>query len=219
MALLVLANSFKEGGSCLAAVTADRELRWVRPVADDTPHGEVPTSRLFIDSPEGRRVAEPLDVIEVPLGAACDDPAQPENYILRREPLQFVQRAVRTTTIPWLRERARKTGPVLGLPSTSSVSVERASQGLDASLDLVLAKDPVFYQRRRMGRRPQPRVVFALDELKYDLPLTDPTVVGRIPDGGRWMPGGEWLVTVSLAVPWNGAMWLIAAGCLSATAD
>ena len=62
-----------------------------KPVADDTPHGEVPTSRLFIDSPEGR-VVEPLDVIEVPLGAACDDPAQPENYILRREPLQFVQR-------------------------------------------------------------------------------------------------------------------------------
>lgn len=219
MAILVLANSYKEGENCLAGVTADDGLRWIRPIDESTPHGEIPRSRLMVDSPEGRRVIEPLDVVEVPLGAACDDPAQPENYLLRREPLQLVQRAVRETTIPWLSERARTTGPVLGLPSTSSVSVERANEGLAASLDLVLIQSPVFYRRRRSDGQPKPRIVFGLDGRKYDLPLTAPTVIPDVPDSGRWMPGGEWLVTVSLTTPFNGARWLIAAGCLSTALD
>lgn len=60
-----LANSFKEGGRCLAGVAlndsngpvwSDGRLKWVRPICN-TPHGEVHTWLVYH--------LRPLDIIEM----------------------------------------------------------------------------------------------------------------------------------------------------------
>jgi len=60
-----LANSFKEGGRCLAGIELDKNnnpiiangrLKWVRPICN-TPHGEVPTDLVAH--------IEVLDIIEI----------------------------------------------------------------------------------------------------------------------------------------------------------
>ena len=65
--ILCLANSKKLGGRCLAGLSWPDLQTWIRPVERAREHGEIPSNRTQVDSPEGRRWIRPLDVINVGL--------------------------------------------------------------------------------------------------------------------------------------------------------
>ena len=90
--IVVLANSVKSMGRCLAGKELVREERgwkvgaWIRPVS--TPEGGELSIAQMIDS-LGREPAL-LEIIEVPLASAAPLPDQPENWLI--DPQQKWQR-------------------------------------------------------------------------------------------------------------------------------
>jgi hypothetical protein len=152
-----------------------------------------------------------LDVVDVPLGTPVPLPHQPENVSLGPGGLQLVRVPDRNRVVTWLRDRARVTGDLLDFPTSKAISVNRASQGLHQSLDLVLVTDPKFY--RPHERDYQVRVKFELGRRHYDLSVTDPVLRDRSPTSD-WRPGGEWLFVISISEPFKDSHWLLVAGCI-----
>lgn len=79
---LVLANSIKHGGRCLAGILNpySKEWRWCRLVSDT--NGSALNENIDVENHDVLASLNPLDVIEVGLGTVCPLPEQPENTIL-----------------------------------------------------------------------------------------------------------------------------------------
>src|SRR5712691_633065 len=80
--ILCLANSNKEGGRCIAGLRTDGG-GWVRPVAPDTPEGQLYFRHYKLD--DGSEPAV-LDVVGVDLAAPRPEPGQPENWVIGKQP-------------------------------------------------------------------------------------------------------------------------------------
>jgi len=99
--LLVLANSFKKDGRCVAGREALRAAplragNWVRPISDQ-PEGELLPSHMVIE--HGKRVA-PLDVVDVPISGYADDPAHPEDWFVSGDEWKLVETLTRRDLPP-----------------------------------------------------------------------------------------------------------------------
>lgn len=79
---LVLANSRKNDGRCLAGILNpySKKNRWVRLVSDTS--GAALNGKVSVKNHGILSGLNPLDVIEVELGSSCPLPEQPENIIL-----------------------------------------------------------------------------------------------------------------------------------------
>jgi len=210
MHILILANSYKEGGRCLAGLSMRDLTRWIRPTDPATEHGQVPNERCVVDRDGHRGDLRILDVVDLSLGDPTPLPHQPENVALTSGGITFLRSADRGKSLPILRGSARVSGAILELKDTKAVSCTVAAEGLEASLELVLVVGPRFYMSARS--RNQMRASFTLDDRRYDLPVTDPAMLERPPpDGSR----GEWLFVVSLSEPFQDKHWLLIAGCIS----
>ncbi|HEY2975877.1 MAG TPA: hypothetical protein VGJ48_25405 [Pyrinomonadaceae bacterium] len=80
--LLVLANSIKNDFRCIAGREIEGETRrlgpWIRPVSGSG-HGELRRQHYAL---EGGGFTSVLDLVDVPLISAKDDPGQPENWLV-----------------------------------------------------------------------------------------------------------------------------------------
>jgi hypothetical protein len=92
--ILILANSIRPGGHCVAGKVAtplenglyDVNERWIRLVDPDNPNGGVPYGCTVC---QGSKVVRPLDMIKVVLLESCNNPDHPEDwYFDRSQPWQ-----------------------------------------------------------------------------------------------------------------------------------
>lgn len=80
--ILVLANSLKKGGRCVAGVEAASVGgnqyalgQWIRPVDPEQDEGTIPSYRTLLDG----RYIKPLDLVTVPFLESANDPYHPED--------------------------------------------------------------------------------------------------------------------------------------------
>jgi hypothetical protein len=80
--ILVLANSLKKGGRCVAGVEATNVGgntyalgQWIRPIDSEEDEGTIPSYRTLLDG----RYIKPLDLVTVPFLESANDPYHPED--------------------------------------------------------------------------------------------------------------------------------------------
>lgn len=80
--ILVLANSMKKGGRCVAGIEVtprdgnEYDLgKWIRPIDPTQPEGTIPYQRTLI----GTRELKPLDCIKIQFSGSSNDPYHPED--------------------------------------------------------------------------------------------------------------------------------------------
>ncbi len=236
--LLVLANSVKKGGRCVAGRVVEHvfPLRlgpWIRPVSD-APDGTLDPRRHL-----GTACGEPLGVlddVEVLLAEVRPGTGQPENWLLGPDPTWTrlgrvpEHRALATqlreepASVWWDRaagrsDRVRPDAPVLGQ--------------LDRSLVIVKPEQLEFRLERwhhpEYGQNHQPRATacFEYRDHRYELRVTDdcythehfegayPAEDG--PEHARVLPAAEpLLLCVSLTEPFQGHHYKVVATILRA---
>lgn len=167
--IVCLANSFKEGGRCLAGIAydvIDKQTQkpthlWVRPVTHDA-HGQIPPLEVGD--------IEMLDIIELEItGKETSLPHQTENYYytpgsmkkLGKFPVKELGKFVYT-------------GSTL-FGSKGKAVLEEKLAGIGYSLALIHVKDFLLYEVQHEDELfPKKRGKFTFNNIEYDLPITDP---------------------------------------------
>ena len=166
---ICLANSFKEGGRCLAGIEVDKNdnpiiiagrPKWIRPICN-TLHGEVPTE-----------IAHPfhiMDVLELEITGRPAPSFQSENILFNADSLKIV-RNYTSSLRPFCEERNLVFGG-----RGKAISKDYIS---NLSYSLLFITVTVFEvsQRTYADRkdRPQTRLLFTYNDNQYDFPVTDP---------------------------------------------
>ncbi len=165
--IVCLANSYKEGGRCIAGVKLNEQnlpetpLKWIRPVYP-TPNGEVPTARV--------QHIRPLDIIEFEKTADAPKDFQTENVLFNEESLQVVGRF----PIDRLDDVCDQKQFLLFGNKAKAVKQNETAK-LKHSLTMVYATHFKILEHQYEERiHPQIRLRFGFDIFSYDLPVTDP---------------------------------------------
>jgi len=172
--MLVLANSRKTGGRCLAGVTLDG-FRWVRPVSAHG-QGELSDEECTVDG----RMPQLLEVVTFEHDGPEGDPAQPENVVLTDA--EWTSEGMASSAL--VREVIQEvtlTRPPLLVNNGAAVPEHVAAEGLDASLALIAPA------RLRIGHGPEAhpsapgaRALFAWAGAERNFPITDFVVGPRV---------------------------------------
>lgn len=216
MKLIVLANSHKLGGRCLAGIDVATGT-WVRPISSET-HGELDANRCLINENGRLRSVRCLDVIEIPIGGPVSTPGQPENRRLLVGAWSFIVSLDRQDAVDALDSLALEDDSTdLLFNKEGEVDYLEATNGLVLkSLTLVKVSSPSFYLRLRHGISPQLRAKFLFANIEYDLPVTDDrewtNYAREEPDR---FSSGIWYFTISLGEPYREKMWKLIAGGMS----
>jgi hypothetical protein len=102
--LLILANSEKKGGKCVAGkrLTLREDTNtydvheWIRPIHPNTSEGEIPISLTIIN---GKQLA-PLDVVEIVFEGTADDHNHPEDYKIEPSKPWKLVHAIEAESVP-----------------------------------------------------------------------------------------------------------------------
>lgn len=197
--MLVIANSRKLGGRCLAGISLD-DGSLLRPV------GPAPRSELYLSqcNVEGRQPAL-LEVVEFDhLGHDGDD-TQPENVVIAETPWSRGDQIPRAEALAMLRDIKHTEAHLFG-NFGKAVHADVAVQGLPESL-LVVEPEKIRFEHRAHAHA---RVLFRHAGRDWDLPLTDFDVYPKVLAApvGTYMPESlglmsTLLLTISLALPHN----------------
>jgi hypothetical protein len=169
-----LANSFKEGGRCLAGIELDNKnnpiiekghSKWIRPICN-TPHGEVPT-KLVAN-------IEVLDIIEIEiLGYLKKKDYQSENVFFRENSLRVVG-SFKFSQLNQLCDNR-----LLIFENQGKAVSNKVIKTLSYSLMLIQANQFEVIEKVYDDNPdwPKHRLVFSYKDHQYDLPITDPVFI------------------------------------------
>jgi len=211
--LLILANSRKLGGRCIAGIDLESK-KWVRPVSRSD-HGALRKDEcLILDGSIWRDLAV-LDVVSAPIGIAIDALGQPENRVLLSDAWSLkgnfgkdIERKITTELLDVFCDEEK----YLIYGNGRSVQMRSVKSNLvKKSLILIKSLDPQFYNEDGTMKL---RCKFKHAGEIYDLPITDDSDwVAQAKHNPKAFSRGVWYFTVSLGEPYKGQMWkLIASG-------
>lgn len=176
--LLVLANSKKSGGRCLAGI--DMQTRqWIRPITDHL-HYEVPaTNTKKIGTNKQLR---PLDIIEIEITEPHPLKYQRENWLCRPESISFTGSMSIEIAYPMLVNEIEL--PTWFL-SDHEVKIDPDDYERYKTNAPSLALIEVSHARLFHNRHRSRRISFVYDKTTWDLPFTDDFYEGEDSDIGR----------------------------------
>lgn len=195
-----LANSFKEGGRCLAGIelnTSNNPVfqnarpKWMRPVCNTT-HHEVPTHLV-----SHLRV---LNIIELDVTVVQQEGYQSENVFFKENSLRVVGDFNRNN-LPNLCENQRF---IFG--NRGKAVSEDAIGNLNHSLMLISVNEFEVIQKvyDDAPNRPQTRMVFKYNNNQYDFPVTDPAFLHRYQSNPDFMENvNQIYLSLSLGINWQ----------------
>jgi hypothetical protein len=172
---ICLANSFKEGGRCLAGIEVDAndnpviingKPKWIRPVCN-TLHGEIPN-----------HIAEPfkiLDIVEITITGTKPEGYQSENVTFNTGSLMkagsFDLKQVKNLC---------ESGKYVFATRYDYLS-EEVIANLNHSLVLIIPKTFEVIERPnyQYPDRPKQRLVFSYNDFTYDFSITDPAFLRK----------------------------------------
>ncbi len=206
-----LANSFKEGGRCLAGIELDANNnprivngrpKWIRPICN-TPHGEVHThlvSHINI-----------LDIIAVEITNYPEtNNYQSENAYFRESSLTVIGNYNRDELDGLCDNRKFIFG-------NRGKAVPEKAIG-NGTFSLMFIKVTTFEVIEK--NKSKFRLVFIFNGNQYDLPITDPVFLRRYQTNQDFLENYNQLyVSLSLAVEWNGWYYKLIAGIILSDND
>jgi hypothetical protein len=216
--LLILANSRKLGGRCVAGVDATTR-EWIRPVSAQ-PDGTVSVHRCRLNTGDDAAL---LDVVRMEVGVPRPEKYQPENRVLGDEPWHLVQVVEPDEAHLVLDPLLTRHGELLGNSEERIAAATFATVPAAASLVLIEPADIQWIVTTTFGGRRQIRAWFRHDNRGYSLPVTDPIWVSRLgalavgahPRAAANVQEDERLVlTVSLGEPLDGYCYKLVAGVI-----
>jgi len=203
-----LANSFKEGGRCIAGIVLDNDNnpvfkngrpKWIRPVCK-TLHGQVYThlvSHLHI-----------LDIIEIKVTAYPEQTYQSENVYFNENTIKVAGKFNKTN----LNAICDIDKMIFG--NTGRAVHQEEIDLLDHSLMLIHADDiKVVKKPGDHPHRPKLRLLFSYRQVDYDFPITDPAFIQRYHTNPVFHQTiKELLLCVSLGIVFNEWHYKLVAG-------
>lgn len=208
---ICLANSFKEGGRCLAGIEIDNSTpklvneqpKWIRPVCNNE-FGGIPASLVMHISI--------LDIVEIDVIDYSDiDSHQRENALFDEDSIEIVGRYDVNRI-----EKLCDDRPLIFGSKGKAVHYENIGS-LDHSLMLI----KIFYfeivQRTDEydQNRTQMRLKFSYKTNIYDLPITDPIFLDRIRYEPQYIDNiQELFLCLSLGREWMGWYYKLIAGII-----
>jgi hypothetical protein len=207
-----LANSFKEGGSCIAGIELDANNnprfenahpKWIRPICN-TPHGEVHThlvSHIHI-----------LDIVEIEISGFPEERNyQSENSFFMETSIRVVGRFDGNQL-----DRLCENRNLIFGNRGKAVSAESIGN-LSYSLMFVKPLQFEVNQKTYEGNPgpPQIRLIFTYKENRYDLPVTDPIFLNSYRTDPQVLDACNQLyLCLSLSVVWNDWYYKLVAGTI-----
>lgn len=208
---ICLANSFKEGGRCLAGIELDGNSnpilvdgrpKWIRPVCN-TPHGEVPN-----------HIAEPFQILNIIQIDVTGN--QPQGY--QSENVTFNEATIRTVGNYNRNELANLCdNRNLIFANRGKAVSQEAITNLNHSLLLVRTNQFEVIEKtyEDTPNKKQQRLVFSYNGNQYDFPITDPLFLHRYQSNPDFMePYNEAFISVSLGVVWKDWYYKLVAGII-----
>jgi hypothetical protein len=207
-----LANSFKEGGRCLAGIELNRNNqpkkvndnpKWIRPVCK-TEHGEVPThlvSHINI-----------LDIVEI------DVTDRPEATSYQSENVFFDEGSIKVIGefhLSKIEQLCDNKNLIFGNRG-KAVSSE-AIDTLNHSLMLIKTDTFEAIQKKYEEKpdKPQTRLLFTYNGNQYDLPITDPAFINSYQSNSKFLDQESLIyVVLSLGIVWNDWHYKLVAGII-----
>lgn len=180
--IVVLANSIKKGGRCVAGrmLNDDSEVQeWVRPISD-ADEGTLMPQHMVTDTAKPLNV---LDIVDIPLAKHAGDPCHPEDWYVRTATWRHrgsfdakdVPELEETPDGLWLGDRAR-TDRV----ACDFLQRQRPLQSLylirPVNFRIRLSRE---FNRFKGYAQKKTRAVFDYNGVEYNLSLTDPVVTDR----------------------------------------
>lgn len=210
--LICLANSYKHDHRCIAGLRTDGR-GWLRPVTERE-HGELEYRHYRLPDQSEPRL---LDVIRVGLSNPHPLPHQPENWRVDGSAWELIERPARGECARIVVGSVSEE-PLLFGTSGKSVSCVRFEL-LPAKESLVLI-EPSDIQWLTLDKA---RVLFRLEDVYYNLPLTDPMYVGRLKklatgshqSAALGIPENRTILfTISLGEPFDGICYKLVAAVI-----
>ncbi|MBS4028966.1 MAG: hypothetical protein KGZ58_10040 [Ignavibacteriales bacterium] len=207
-----LANSFKEGGRCLAGIELDNRNnpiiangrpKWIRPVCN-TPHGEIPThlvSHINI-----------LDIIEIETIGNPNTDYQSENALFRENSIRTVGTFSRNNLNPLCENMPSIFG------NRGKAVPQNAIVNLKYSLMLVRTDNfEVVEKTYEDNPYKKQRLVFTYNGNQYDFPITDPVFLHRYQTNPNSIDNiNEVFLSLSLGVGWEDWYYKLVAAIIPA---
>ncbi len=210
--LVCLANSFKEGGRCLAGIELDNNNnpkiengrpKWIRPICN-TAHGEIHThlvAHLSI-----------MDIIELGVSGYPEErDFQSENVLFRENSINTIGKLSSNKLDQLLYNR----NSIFGNRG-KAVSAE-ATGNLSHSLMFINVSQFEVIERTYEDNptRPQVRLVFSYNGSEYDLPVTDPVFLHNYQRNPCILEGVDQLYScLSLGINHNDWHYKLVAGMI-----
>ena len=203
-----LANSFKEGGRCIAGIFLDRDNnpviengrpKWVRPISNSI-HGEVYThlvAHLHI-----------LDIVEIKITAYPELSYQSENVLFNENSIKAIGKFNKGDL-----KGICDDNPVIFGNKGKAVHHEKI-ESIDHSLMLIHVAD--FDVVKKTGDdpdKPKLRLVFSYHRTEYDFPITDPAFSQRYQTNPAFLQDTkELFLCLSLGIELNDWHYKLVAG-------
>lgn len=207
-----LANSFKEGGRCIAGILLDKNNtpiiengrpKWIRPISN-TPHGEVPThlvSHLNI-----------LDIVEIEIKNHVGKGYQSENTLFLENSIQRIGTYSRVR-LSGLYDDSR-----LLIFGNKGKAVHEDSIGdLNHSLMFIRVTDFEIIEKiyEDNPQKKKIRLAFSYKYNRYEFPITDPVFLHNYQVHADYMNGvDELFLSLSLAINWEDWYYKLIAGII-----
>ena len=188
--IVCLANSYKEGGRCIAGIDLDTS-KWIRLVSSE-PGGKLPTHKVSS--------INILDVIEISVaGDVSDEGCQSENQLWRDIKWKKIDRMKSEDLLDYCEDDR-----VILHNSEKSIPIEYFStipRERWKSLQLVRQTNITFkYKDWPEGRKYKARLWLS-DAKPLDLSITDPNILQKLKRDEKISK--NCIITVSLATPWK----------------
>jgi hypothetical protein len=207
-----LANSYKEGGRCVAGIELDHDNnpktkngnpKWIRPICN-TLHGEIPTDLVA--------QLNLLDIIEI---ETTDFPEeknyQSENIYFSEDSIKVVGR-LDSEKLQSLLDNRR-----LIFDSRGKAMSEEFVESLSYSLMFIKTNDFQIISKNQdeRSKKPQVRMLICYHQNEYDLPITDPVFLHKYQVNRNFIHQyNEANLCVSVSIPWNNWHYKLIAGII-----
>ena len=207
-----LANSYKEGGRCVAGIELENDntpkrkngnAKWIRPVCN-TLHGEIPTDLVA--------ALNLLDIIEIDTTDCPDEKNyQSENIYFSENSIKVVGRFDSENLDSLLDSRR------LIFDSRGKALSEEFVEGLSYSLMFISTNEFQILSKPSEDRakKIQIRMLFCYHGTEYDFPVTDPVFLHKYQVNRSFISQyNHAYLCVSVGIPWNNWHYKLAAGII-----
>jgi hypothetical protein len=209
--VVCLANSFKEGGRCLAGIVIDANnnpvfengrRKWIRPVCN-TAHGEIHTDLVSH--------INLLDIIEIEITGQAKKGYQSENVWFDEKSIKVAGTFPKEHLNKFCEDR-----PTLFGNRGKAVSEENIG---NLTYSLLFAKTNQFEVIAKTYEdtpdKKQVRLVFTYNSSQYDFPITDPDFLKKYRAKPDFINGvKEIFLTTSLGISWQNWYYKLVAGII-----